>query len=211
VTSMSDYLRRLLGEREEIILVTRPHWFVLVQHIMLEIVLALVIVAIIIVFRVFIPDQPLALLGFLLVIIPLVSLARDTIIWSNHKYIVTNRRVIQISGVFNKNVIDSSLEKVNDVKLAQSFLGRLFNYGDVEILTASELGTNLFSMIGDPVRFKTAMINSKEELERGTIPTAAAAPMDIPALISRLGELRDRGLISPQEFEHKKADLLTKI
>ena len=208
---MSDYLRKLLGEREEIILVTRPHWFVLVQHIFLEIVLALVILGIFIGLTLFIPGQPYTMLGFLVVIIPLVSLARDAIIWSNHQYIVTNRRVIQISGVFNKNVIDSSLDKVNDVKLEQSFFGRLFNYGDVEILTASELGTNLFSMIGDPVGFKTAMINSKEALDHGTIQTAAAAPMDVPALISRLGELRDRGLISPQEYEHKKAELLSKI
>jgi uncharacterized membrane protein YdbT with pleckstrin-like domain len=64
----------------------------------------------------------------------------DILVWSHHQYIVTNWRVLQISGIFNKNVIDSSLEKVNDVKMTQSFFGRIFNYGNVEILTASELG-----------------------------------------------------------------------
>ena len=38
--------------------------------------------------------------------------------------------------------------KVNDVKMEQSFLGRLLGYGDIEILTASELGVNLFRRIG---------------------------------------------------------------
>ncbi len=51
---------------------------------------------------------------------------------------------MQISGIFNKSVIDSSLEKVNDIKMDQSALGRMFGYGDIEILTASELGVNLF-------------------------------------------------------------------
>ncbi len=40
--------------------------------------------------------------------------------WWNEKYIVTNRRVIQIEGILDKHVIDSSLEKVNDVVLVQS-------------------------------------------------------------------------------------------
>jgi GTP-binding protein LepA len=69
---------------------------------------------------------------------------------------VTNRRVIQVSGVLGKNVMDSSLEKVNDVKMSQSFLGRMFGYGDIQILTASELGVDLYHQINDPVGFKTA-------------------------------------------------------
>jgi hypothetical protein len=40
---------------------------------------------------------------------------------------------------------------VNDVKLSQSFWGRLFDYGDIEILTASEVGANVFRSIGDPI------------------------------------------------------------
>ena len=94
------------------------------------------------------------------------SMLRDILIWWNRQYIITSLRVIQISGVINKNLTDSSLEKVNDVKLSQSIVGRLFDYGDVEILTASELGVNLFRRIGNPVGFKTAMVNAKQDLER---------------------------------------------
>ena len=97
-------------------------------------------------------------------LVPLVGILNDIMVWRNKAYIVTNRRVIQISGVFNKDVVDSSLEKVNDVKMSQSFLGRMFEYGDIEILTASELGVNLFHQIAEPVEFKTAMLNAKEKL-----------------------------------------------
>src|SRR5215213_3882500 len=91
-------------------------------------------------------------------------MVRVFLVWYNRQYVVTNRRVIQISGLFSKDVVDSSLEKVNDVKMNQTFFGRLFDYGDIEILTASEVGANVFKRIGDPVKFKTAMLNAKEQL-----------------------------------------------
>jgi len=45
-------------------------------------------------------------LGYLLLIIPLISLLRDVLIWRSREYVVTNRRVMQLAGVFNKNITD---------------------------------------------------------------------------------------------------------
>jgi uncharacterized membrane protein YdbT with pleckstrin-like domain len=152
------------------------------------------------------------LLGYLLLIFPLISLLRDVLIWSNRKYVVTNRRVMQLAGVFNKNVTDSSLDKVNDVKLTQSFLGRLLGYGNIEILTASELGVNMFMHIGNPIQYKAAMINAKEKLERA--PAAAAPSRPTPTLadlLTQLDTLRQHGVLTEEEFQAKKADLLKKM
>ena len=134
------------------------------------------------------------------------------LIWSNRKFVITSRRVIQLSGVMNKDVTDSSLEKVNDVKLDQSFWGRVLNYGDVEILTGSELGVNKFTTIADPVRFKTAMLNAKNKLDTPAYaaPSAAPAP-DVPALIAQLDGLRQHGVLTEAEFQTKKAQLLSKM
>ena len=41
---------------------------------------------------------PMAIFGFILVLVPLIGMVRDFLIWQNREYIVTNRRVIQISG-----------------------------------------------------------------------------------------------------------------
>ncbi|HVN53497.1 MAG TPA: PH domain-containing protein, partial [Anaerolineaceae bacterium] len=174
-----------------------------------ELLLAILIVVGVAVLILVYPAIP-SYLGLILLIIPILSFLRDFLVWYNKKYVVTNRRVIQISGVINKNVTDSSLEKVNDVKMEQSFWGRLFNFGDVEILTASELGANLFQTIGDPIRFKTAMLNAKEELESGRAMRQEAEE-DIPALIARLDTLRQQGIITPEEFQRKKAELLAKL
>ena len=131
---MADkYIQSLLGDNEKMLLVTRQHWFVFFRMIMAEILIILILVAAAIAVAVLYPPAVLLapIIGLLLVLIPAVGMVRDVLLWYNRQYIVTNRRVIQISGVINKNVVDSSLEKVNDVKMSQSFFGRIFDSGNV--------------------------------------------------------------------------------
>jgi uncharacterized membrane protein YdbT with pleckstrin-like domain len=172
------------------------------------------IVAVTLVWAFWAPLAP-AWVGYLLLLIPAASMVRDALVWRNHKYLVTNRRVIQVFGVFNKNITDSSLEKVNDVRMEQSYAGRVFNFGDIEILTASELGVNRFTFIGNPVEFKTAMLNAKFALESGedirpSVITQHPA-MDVPRLIQELDELRQKGILTEAEFQAQKAKLLDRI
>jgi len=201
------YLQQLLGANEKIILITRRHWLFILRNILPELVLILLILAGVTTLWAATPVSGFSALGFLLLFLPFISLARDLLIWHNNKHIVTSRRVIHMSGVWSKNVIDSSLEKVNDVKMEQSALGRVFNYGDIEILTASEIGVNRFARINNPVGLKTAMLNAKTSLNNGDI----ASSEDIPALIAKLGELHDQGVLTEAEFNRKKAELLAKI
>jgi hypothetical protein len=202
------YIENMLGENERILLVTRQHGFVLFSSIIAEIVVTLIVFAAITVLAF---TNVLALFGYLLALIPLAIMTRDILAWTNRQYIVTNRRVIQISGIFNKDVFDSSLEKVNDVKMTQSFFGRLFDYGDVEIMTASETGDNLFKRIGDPIKFKTAMLNAKEKLGYEGTGNHGQRVDSIPALIAALEELRKKGIITEEEFKVKKKELLAKM
>jgi len=201
----NGYLNNLLAENEEVLLVTRQHWIVLLAEILPETILTIALVILIsLIWLMWLPN-PLVPFAYLLLLLPLFSLLRDVLVWSNRQYIVTNRRVIQIAGVINKDVTDSSLEKVNDVKLEQSFWGRLLNFGNIEILTASELGVNRFSHLGRPVNFKKAMLNAKEQLEQGP------AQGELVDVIAQLDSLRKRGVLSEEEFQRKKTDLLAKL
>jgi uncharacterized membrane protein YdbT with pleckstrin-like domain len=204
------YLENLLGENERILLSSRQHWFILASMILFEIFVILLIFTGTIAGVLYAKDHAglIGLAGGLLLLIPIISMAHDILVWSHHQYIVTNWRVVQVSGIINKKVIDSSLEKVNDVKMIQSFFGRMFGYGDIEILTASELGVNQFKRIEDPVHFKTAMLNAKEALEHRE---KVVMVNDIPATITQLDGLRQQGIISEEEFKQKKAELLAKL
>lgn len=208
---MPGYIESLLAEREKIILVTRQHWFTIASAIALEIVLILVLLTLTIIAGTAMPQFALLIgaFGVIVILIPAATLTRDLLNWTNKQFIVTTRRVMQISGIFNKNVTDSSLEKVNDVKMTQSAFGRLFGYGDIEILTASELGVNLFRRIEDPIRFKTAMLNAKENLERGE--ESRYPENDIPDLIAGLERLHRQGVLTDEEFAQKKNELLARM
>jgi uncharacterized membrane protein YdbT with pleckstrin-like domain len=216
------YLKSLLGENEQVLFVTHHHWLVLAGEILAESLVALVVI--VLVSLVWAMNwvtnplvSPLVPLGYLLLIIPLISLLRDVLIWRSREYVVTNRRVMQLAGVFNKNITDSSLDKVNDVKMSQSFMGRMLGYGNIEILTASELGVNKFTYIGRPIQYKTAMINAKERLEHAPVQAAPAQPVAprppaSPAdLLTQLDALRQHGVLSEAEFQEKKAELLKRM
>jgi uncharacterized membrane protein YdbT with pleckstrin-like domain len=206
----STYIHKLMGENEKILMIDRQHWFILISAVLLELIFILIIGSVVTAL-IMIPSviSPFAGIGYILILVPLISMIRDILDWQNRQYIVTNHRVIQSAGILNKNTTDSSLEKVNDVKLSQSFWGRIFNFGDVEILTASELGVNLFKNIGNPVNFKTTMLNAKMELseEGGRIQHQET----IPEMIGELDQLRQKHIISEEEFQQKKKDLLSKI
>lgn len=212
------YLESLMGQYEGIVFKTRRHWLAILLTILINSLLSLLII----VGSGFLVSRlsPWALLLLLLLGFPLGRLALDLLHWWNEQYVITNRRVVQVEGIINKHVIDSSLEKVNDVVLDQSLWGRFLGYGDVEILTASEIGVNRLDRVADPVRFKTEMLNQKEGCSRlesfrsktqevlsGEAPVAA----DIPRLISELDELRKKGIITEEEFQREKGELLEKL
>ena len=185
-----------------------------------------------------------------LVIGGLLSFGWQVLRWQNELFVVTSRRVLQSEGVVNKRVVDSSLEKINDAILSESIFGRIFGFGDLEILTASESGISLLRMLPHPDQFKRAMLDAKHELEielsgarplpspaiRAAAPQPtpvgpAAAPVSAPAnpaaattppasamsaddvtrTLASLADLRDRGAISPEEYEAKKAELLGRL
>ena len=53
------------------------------------------------------------------------------------------------------------------------------------------------------------MLNAKESLERRE-PQLKATP-DIPGMISQLDTLRKQGVLTEEEFQAKKTELLTKL
>ncbi len=214
------YIDSLMGRNEKIVFIDRQHWLVLASALLVDVLVAVFIVAAAVILA-GLNDK----LGFLkvlivLVVFPVVHFVVRYLNWYNEQYLVTNRRVIRIRGVINKHVSDSSLEKVNDVVLEQSIVGRILGYGTVQIITGSDIGVDIFRHIARPVHFKTEMLNQKEDLAeldsygaraRRVLAEESPTSGDIPELIAELDELREKGIVTDEEFEKKKADLLGRI
>ena len=162
------YLKQVLAHDEQVLVSVRQHALFLWGRIFGEVIFAILVVAVVAAVQYYLlPGRPEVAYGYLLALLALPRGFWRILVWRNHQYVVTSRRVIQMTGVFTKEVIDSLLEKVNDLKTDQSLLGRIFGYGDIEILTASEAGINDFRHISQPLGFKRAILDAKNELEHG--------------------------------------------
>jgi hypothetical protein len=227
------YIDELLGRGEQVVFVARQHVFVLISNILTELFLVALLIAAGVASQVAFPNRVLAgqSVGQLVMIacvvisvVVLVSAVLDYFRWNNEQYFITDARVIQLRGIFNKEALDSSLEKINDVELRQSWVGRIFDFGDIEIITGSDSGVNYFQRIERPLEFKRAMLDAKNEYNRGYgyldpqslaayVPPVgrAASPENLEATLQKLTDLRDQGLLSNEEFEAKRRDLLSRI
>lgn len=136
-------------------------------------------------------------------------------------YIVTDRRLLRLRGLLSHNSMDSYLDKINNVEHRQTFWGRIFGYGDLEIDTASETGAEVFPRIAHPLAFKRAIDAATSgfhvaAVNRGPAPAAVApaavgAGADSAERLRQLKQLLDEGLISQAEFDVKRKQLLDQI
>ncbi len=246
------YLNNLLSSGEQLIRREHQHWFVVAANARYAIVAWLGAILLFIISGAM-PDGIRAIFGWAMVALVvggLLSFGWQVLRWQNEEFVVTSRRVLKTEGVVNKRVIDSSLEKINDAILTESIFGRMFGFGDLEILTASESGISLLRMLRQPDQFKRAMLDAKHELEMelsgarplpspairtaaplvpaspapaqpATPPPAPPAPAapasaavsadDVTRTLASLADLRDRGAISAEDYEAKKADLLRRL
>ncbi|GAB4196877.1 MAG: PH domain-containing protein [Roseiflexaceae bacterium] len=235
------YIDDLLGRGEQIVYVGRQHAFVLVSNVLTELALIAILIAAGVASQTAFPQAaylPIAggmtggelvlLVCAVISVMILISAFLDYLRWNNETYIITDMRVIQLRGVFNKNVIDSSLEKINDISLRQTWIGQIFGFGDIEILTAAtDSRVNVLRRLAHPIQFKRALLEAKQNHSRGfgyldpqaieaySQPPASRAPAggraQIEQTLHTLAELRDQGILSQDEFEAKKRDLLRRI
>jgi uncharacterized membrane protein YdbT with pleckstrin-like domain len=131
--------------------------------------------------------------------------------WRNKVYVVTNLRVLKLEGVLSKSHRDASLDKINDLVMTQSILGRMLGYGDLQILTANEASGMTYHQLTDPVEFKRQVLQARttEMTDGPGLGTASVA--DPIAQIQRLGDLRAKGVITEEEFAAKKKALMDRI
>jgi uncharacterized membrane protein YdbT with pleckstrin-like domain len=160
---------------------------------------------------------------WLFVLIGVLGLGWFFLVWRVERYLVTTRRVIEAGGVINKYTRDTSLSAITDMIVGHPWLGRIFGYGEIDLLTASEVGTSKIRFLPEADGFKKALLDARHEheLEVGgarvvQAPAPAAEPAgmsadELDSALSRLADLRDRGLITADEFEAKKRDLLERF
>jgi uncharacterized membrane protein YdbT with pleckstrin-like domain len=93
-------------------------------------------------------------------------------------FAVTNKRVMMKVGVFNTRSVELVLNKIEAIAVNQSFMGRIFGYGDI-VVTGSGGTKEAFSHIQGPLAFRRAV---QSVTDTHSFPSQTAAPLaaDVP-------------------------------
>lgn len=213
---MMKYVESLLGKNEKILWRARQHWIVLAANFVINLFLFIaiwVLYAVMGYIGFLVNIRPWTLLAL---VIPIGWFGWEFLQWWAEEYLITTHRVVQTEGLINKHTKDSSLEKINDITLNQSVLGRILGYGDLEIITGSDIGTNVLRRLARPVNFKKTLLDQKARLSDGEDlparkPVTQADEDDPLKKIAELDELRKSGALSDAEYQQAKAKLLAKL
>ena len=193
------YADTLLADGELIVVRSRQHWLALISKArwaLLAWLVAILAMGISLYFGLEgVAGEVVGGLALIALVVGLVLFLLHAWRWWAQDYIVTNRRIMKVEGVFNKHAADSSLEKINDAVLVQGVIARMLGYGDLDILTAADSAIDRYRMLASAASFKIEMLNRKHALDLeigGSAPTPpvrtdrpaqppAPAPIPVPA------------------------------
>jgi uncharacterized membrane protein YdbT with pleckstrin-like domain len=229
---MTEIDARLISG-EEVILETKKHWFAPVadsKWAILMIIGALLLAAIQ-------PEDGDGVFGgFFVRTIELIRLGLffggvgwtiyNVVAWRTAYYAVTNRRVLCREGLLRSRSTDTLLTSIADLRTNVSAIGRMLGFGTIRIMSASgEAGSDEFTSVQDVEAFKRQILEQKTDpsvvgeasstpasaTSSAPSPAPAASAADMTATLGELAKLRDAGAITPEEYEAKKAELLSRI
>lgn len=169
----SDDIQSQLPEGEAVLIDTRQHWVAAIRYALKPFLLlgAVVLLALLNQWLDLGDDSFLGIINtiihwvlVIMIIVAVIWLPIDLAQWYSRRYVLTNRRAIRYSGVLRKQTYGSSLEKINDIGVHESVLGRVLGYSDLTFFTASDTVNEGWSQLRDGLQFKKAAYEAKEGL-----------------------------------------------
>ncbi len=201
---------KLLNDYETLALDLHPHWWFFaapVASLTGAIVLALTALATL-------EGDVRRVVGWLLlavIVLCVLWLLIRYVKWVTSNFAVTSHRIIYRSGVLTKQGVEIPLERVNNVNFHQTLFERLIGAGDLLIESAGVDGRQRFTDIRHPERVQNLVHSQIEQKNDRRLPSdgAPGGPVDVATQLERLVALRDRGVLSEDEFQAQKRRLLS--
>jgi len=222
---------------EQIIFETKKHWFAPIRASLIAILILLGAVAL----RWLAPsgDGIIGGIGGLMDLLStgLLLVAVAWILYNVAEFLsahfgVTNMRVLRYEGLIRRRSSETLLAMLTDVRLDEPALGRALGFGNLKILTSSgAAGEDEFMTVAKAKELRTAIQEQKAKMMTGgpapapvaaptaslaATPAAAAAPPAAPAgdtasSLAALDSLRSQGLITEEEYQEKRSEILGRL
>jgi uncharacterized membrane protein YdbT with pleckstrin-like domain len=201
------YPQRLLNDGEEVALDIHPHWWFFAKSAAATLFTSVLFLWSAVALGDATWEKSLKWLFGATAIVSLLWLAVRWLAWRTTHFVITSDRLIARKGIIAKSGIEIPLERVNNVSFNQSIFERVIKAGDLLIESGGEDGQQRFTDILRPDEVQNLIHLQMEENQRRTF-VPSAQPVDVAGQLEKLEALRDRGTITPAEFESQKRRLL---
>jgi uncharacterized membrane protein YdbT with pleckstrin-like domain len=152
-----SYISQTLGSKERVLYQTGYHWlYWLAAAILIAPVIAVAI-----------GGYPYSALSIVLLVLGVVILPiglRLLIRAGTTEIAVTSDRFVRKTGFIAIKSEEVSLDKIEEVTVNQSILGRIFGYGDVQV-HGTGMGDIKVAMVDDPIRMRREIQTAREGLK----------------------------------------------
>jgi len=198
------YPKKLLNDYETVALDLHPHWWHFAEPalaLVASIVVSIVLLAV---------DAPtwLKVLLLALIVASAIWMLVRFLQWRTTNFVITSDRVIFRHGVVSKSGIEIPLERVNSVHFSQGLFERMIGAGDLLIESGAEGGQQRFTDVRNPDQVQNLIHSQMELNEDRMFNRGAPAGSDVASQLERLEAMRDRGTLTPEEFDAQKRRLL---
>ncbi len=147
------------------------------------------------------------------VAVPVTFLALAAVAWvpafirrASTEFAVTNRRVVLKVGFLRRHSTEILLRQVEGITVDQGILGRMLGYGTI-VVEGTGSDRTPYKGIAAPLAFRLAIQEqvdaSLSSREGGTPPKA-----DAYSELTKLNELREKGILTDDEFAREKRRVL---
>jgi hypothetical protein len=157
----------LLQDGELILLIQKPSiWFILLSTLRFAAAVLIVMIAAV-VFDTHLPGDAAVYVEVGVVILAC-RLMWAVLEWMGRLYILTDMRVIRLSGVFSVDIFDCPLRKIARTRILYTMRERIFRLGSIEIIPAEETyPIGMWQMVSRPIVINDQIVAAINRAKQG--------------------------------------------
>lgn len=207
-SNKTKFTKQSLQNEEEIQTVAKTHWIVMLNIIIVQ----LLITALCIIILTF-GTTGLEGSGWIpyicvfAVITWLLARLKNQILYWCREFVVTNKRVMTKAGIFSRETREFRFEKIESCDVNQSVFGRLLGFGSIVVRGVGGSGS-IENYINDPFGFRQYIIDRISNKDLSIEKEPQSQKYDSIAELQAYKKLLDDGVITNEDFEKKKQDIL---
>ncbi|MCC6423480.1 MAG: PH domain-containing protein [Phycisphaerales bacterium] len=169
-TSLATLLtQHILRDGELVILILKPSlWFILFSALRFIAVVAILVIAAIL-FDPHLPGNNRQTIEIGMFVIA-GRLMWSVLVWMGRLYVLTDLRILRLSGVFYPEIFDCPLRKVARARLIVTLPDRIFGVGSIEIIPFDDtFPIGLWQMIAHPRQIHRQVVSTIHRAKQGGI------------------------------------------